>query len=257
MLKVERQNVIERELNKQGFVLVPALSEMFRCSEETIRRDLKEMESMGRLVRTHGGAYLMEKYDKSYPTNLRKSYYLNTKERLAQRAMQYISDNDVIMMDSSTTCLTLAELLAKSQKPLTIITNSHQICNVCNESNTNINLICLGGTFRKRTSSFADAHTAELIRSYHAEQCFISCPKVTREYGLSDNNLNEARVRENMLKNSQARYLIVDHTKFDASANILFEGLNQIDVIITDRRLDPEWEEYAAAAKIKLDYCIE
>ena len=163
MLKVERQNVIERELNKQGFVLVPALSEMFRCSEETIRRDLKEMESMGRLVRTHGGAYLMEKYDKSYPTNLRKSYYLNTKERLAQRAMQYISDNDVIMMDSSTTCLTLAELLAKSQKPLTIITNSHQICNVCNESNTNINLICLGGTFRKRTSSFADAHTAELI----------------------------------------------------------------------------------------------
>lgn len=44
-MKIERQNIIDQEINKQGFVLVPAMSEMLKCSEETIRRDLKEMES--------------------------------------------------------------------------------------------------------------------------------------------------------------------------------------------------------------------
>ena len=37
MLKIERQNIIDQEINKQGFVLVPAMSEMLKCSEETIR----------------------------------------------------------------------------------------------------------------------------------------------------------------------------------------------------------------------------
>ena len=45
MLKVERQKIIRGELQKQGFVLVPALGKLFNCSEETIRRDLKEMEN--------------------------------------------------------------------------------------------------------------------------------------------------------------------------------------------------------------------
>ena len=74
MLKIERQNLIDQEIRKAGYVLVPNLSELLKCSEETIRRDLKEMERTGRLVRTHGGAYLVEKYDKGYPVELRKSY---------------------------------------------------------------------------------------------------------------------------------------------------------------------------------------
>ena len=72
MLKIDRQTAIEQELTKNGSVLIPNLSKQLQCSEETIRRDLKELESIGKLTRTHGGAYLMDKYDKSYPTKLRK-----------------------------------------------------------------------------------------------------------------------------------------------------------------------------------------
>lgn len=234
-MKIERQNIIDQEINKQGFVLVPAMSEMLKCSEETIRRDLKEMESQGRLMRTHGGAYLIENFDKTYPTNLRKAYYHQTKD-----------------------CLALAEAMIRSQKMLTVITNSLQICLLCNESNiNNINLICPGGAFRRRTSSFADQHTIDMLRTYHADRAFISCPKLTVEYGLSDNHLSEARVRETMLKQSQERYLIVDHTKFNSSANILFEGLELVDMIITDQKLDEDWERYIASRGIKVEYCTE
>ena len=141
MVKFERQSIIEQELVSQGFILIPAMSALLQCSEETIRRDLKEMEKAGKLTRTHGGAYLIEKYDKSYPTALRKTYMHRAKGKMAHLAMQHIRENDVIMLDSSTTCLALAETLAQSKMNLTIITNSLPICNLCNDSNTNINSV--------------------------------------------------------------------------------------------------------------------
>ena len=124
MLKVERHSIIDQEIKKQGFVLVPGLSELLRCSEETIRRDLKEMEKAGKLVRTHGGAYLIEKYDKGYPIELRKSYLQHTKERLADAAVSLIHENDVVMLDSSTTCLTIAETILARSLSVTLITNA-------------------------------------------------------------------------------------------------------------------------------------
>ena len=169
MLKIERHNIIEQEIRKQGYVLVPGLSELLDCSEETIRRDLKEMEKAGKLVRTHGGAYLIEKYDKGYPIELRKSYLQHTKERLAETAMSLIRENDVIMLDASTTCLAIAQAILASGMSATIITNSLEVCNLFGEVNSNINLICVGGTYRRRTSSFADPNTVEALRRYYAD----------------------------------------------------------------------------------------
>ena len=64
MLKLERQLFIEKELHEKGRVLVSEHSKVLDCSEETIRRDIKEMEAAGKLNKIHGGAYLPDKYDK-------------------------------------------------------------------------------------------------------------------------------------------------------------------------------------------------
>ena len=257
MLKIERHNVIDQEIRKQGFVLVPGLSELLSCSEETIRRDLKEMEKAGKLVRTHGGAYLVEKYDKGYPIELRKSYLQHTKERLAEAAIALIKENDVVMLDASTTCLAIAAAILARGLTVTLVTNSLEVCRLFEETTTNINLICVGGTFRRRTMSFADPNTVEALRRYYADKAFISCPKVSVEFGLSDNHISEANVRKQMLKNAQKRFLVVDHTKFEGTANILFEGLESIDVLITDQKLPEEWESFAQRHGIELRYAAE
>ena len=66
MLKIERFARIEEELKKKGSLEIPSLSQMLGCSEETVRRDLRELESVGKLNRIRGGAYLSDKYDKTY-----------------------------------------------------------------------------------------------------------------------------------------------------------------------------------------------
>ena len=75
MLKLERQLFIEKELHEKGSVLVSELSKVLDCSEETIRRDIKEMEAAGKLNKIHGGAYLPDKYDKGVPIELRESFF--------------------------------------------------------------------------------------------------------------------------------------------------------------------------------------
>jgi Transcriptional regulators of sugar metabolism len=97
----------------------------------------------------------------------------------------------------------------------------------------------------------------EAIRRYYADKAFISCPKLSTEYGLSDNHISEANVRRQMLKNAQKRILVVDHTKFEGTANILFDGLDEIDMIITDQHLPGDFEEYAAKRKIEVRYSQE
>jgi len=257
MLKIERQNLIDQEIRKAGFVLVPSLSELLHCSEETIRRDLKEMEKTGALVRTHGGAYLVEKYDKGYPIELRKSYLQHTKERMAEAAVSEIQENDVVMLDSSTTCLAVAEAILAHGMSVTLITNSLAICNLFSEANSSVNLIALGGTFRRRTASFADPNTVEAIRCYYADVAMVSCPKANAEFGLSDNHISEANVRRRLLKNAKRKILILDHTKFEGTANILFDGLDEADLIITDQRVPEEFERYAADRGIAIRYVQE
>ena len=255
MLKSKRQSLITEELSRQGFVLISSLSEIFDCSEETIRRDLKEMEKDGQLVRTHGGAFVIDQFDKSYPTDLRKTMLHAEKEKMAKAALRYIKSSEVIFLDSSTTCLTLASELIRSNMEITVITNSLLICNLCNEYNTNINLICAGGVFRRRTTSFTDYHTIDFLEKYHADACFISPPKVTMQHGLSDNHLSEARVREKMIQQADRCYLMLDHTKFGPDANILFEGIDRARTIITNEPLPHAWETFAKEKGIKLDYC--
>ena len=254
MLKIERQNLVDQELRKAGYVLVPELSRMLNCSEETVRRDLREMEMAGKLVRTHGGAYLVEKYDKGYPIELRKSYLPHTKERMAAVAVREIQENDMVMLDSSTTCLAIAEAILAVDLNVTLITNSLAICDLFKETNSNVNLIGIGGVFRRRTSSFADPNTVEALRHYYADKAFISCPKLSVEQGLSDNHISEATVRQQMLRSAEKKILVVDHTKFEGTANHLFDGLENVNVIITDQPLPEDFAAYAAKRKMQVLY---
>ncbi len=171
--------------------------------------------------------------------------------------MSLIHENDVIMLDASTTCLAIAHAILNRGLGVTLITNSLEVCNLLGEANSNISLVCVGGTFRRRTSSFADPNTVEALRRYYADKAFVSCPKVNAEFGLSDNHISEANVRRQMLCNAQRKVLVVDHTKFEGNANILFDGLEKIGLIITDQHLPEAFEAYAAQREIEVRICQE
>ena len=56
MLTSQRKKIILEKLAEDGQVLAKQLSEMFGLSEDTVRRDLRELDAEGLLQRVHGGA---------------------------------------------------------------------------------------------------------------------------------------------------------------------------------------------------------
>lgn len=254
MLKISRHNFINQELQKNGSVLISDLCQQLNCSTETIRRDLKELEAAGKLRRIYGGAYLPETYDKGVPITLRETFFPYEKQHMAELALNYISDGDVLMLDASSTCLRLAQTLLDTDRKVTIITNSLRICNIFNKYPIDENIICLGGQLRSKTSSFVGYKTTDMIKGYIADKVFISCPSVDINYGLTDNNLDEAMIRKTMLEHAKKHYLIADHTKFSSHSEVVIADLSQIDTIITDREVSPEWKARCDEFHIVLNY---
>lgn len=256
MLKIDRQQFIERELHLNGSILISDISKKLNCSEETIRRDLKEMEQRKLLTRIHGGAYLEEGYEKSVPIQLRETFLPEEKQRLADFILNsYIHENDILMLDSSTTCLTLAQQLLHSGLNLTIITNSLRICNLYDTNSSNVKLVCTGGTLRQRTSSFVGFTTTQAISQHIADKCFISCPAIDLQYGLLDNSMRESSIRKSYIQQSRKHFFIGDHTKFSEKADIVIAELNALNNIITNQKLSKAWNDKCSALDITIDYC--
>lgn len=238
MLKFERQNKILELLNENDSLLVTEMSKIFKCSDETIRRDLKELDKAKLLTRTHGGAFMARKNDKTYPTKIRNILLLNEKTRLSEKAIDFIDENNFVFLDSSTTCYQLTKLLISKKLNVTIATNSILIANLCTETKNNIELVLLGGHLRNNNMSTIGIESLQQIKNYYADKCIISPPKLNIEMGLFDNNNYEASIRKAMIDNSSYNILIVDHTKLTDFTNYKICDFNSINLLITNKKLD-------------------
>lgn len=251
MLAVDRLKIIEELLLENGSVMISNLSEYLKVSEETIRRDLEKLEKKNKLRRVRGGAYLPEASDNEVPIGIRENIFLEEKELIGKASAELIEDGDCIMFDSSTTVLHIAKNLKKSRKNVTIITNSLKIANEF-EHSKNVELICLGGNFRKSTSSFVGYMTTENLERFSADKAFISCSSIGPDFSVTDNHELEAAVRRNMLKNSVKKYLAVDYTKFDSPSANRICNLSDFDAIIADKKIPEKYEKNLIKNKVEI-----
>lgn len=253
MLKIERHEKIMDILRLRGSVLVTELSTRFSCSDETIRRDLKELEEKNELHRTHGGAFLPNKHDKSYPSEIRQVLLQAEKKTIVSKAVQLIHDNDFLFLDSSTTCLELGKCIIQANLSVTIVTNSLLLAQLCASQKNDVDLILLGGALRTHTLSTASAESLDQLNNYYADICFLSPPKISLEVGMTDNRMNEARVRSRMIERANKTVLLADHTKFQDYANLPVSALEKIDVLITDAGLANNWYAFAKEHAIQIE----
>ena len=90
MIKLERHNRILKSLNDTGTISISEMTKELKCSKETIRKDLVELEKIGKLVRIHGGAYLADVYDKGFPISLKKTLLKEEKIYMSNIALEFI-----------------------------------------------------------------------------------------------------------------------------------------------------------------------
>lgn len=249
MLALERQQQILDSLYRDKRLYVGELSARFSVTKETVRRDLEKLEKRGFLKRTYGGAVIDRKNSEELPYTERQTINQQLKQTIASLAVQCLCDGDHVMLDATSTAY---ELLAATQhfKNLTITTNSARIAAECADSPHTV--ITLGGELRKRSMSYVGSLTEEYARHFNGDVCFFSCRGIHSARGITEATLSEARVKRTMIEQCERRVLLVDHTKFDKATFVHLCGFNQVDVIITDKKPTPEWEEKIIGCGIQL-----
>lgn len=243
MLKMERLIKIENFLNENKKATVVQLSKELDVTLETVRKDLDSLEKSGVLKRVHGGAYLVNAFDREVPIGFRNEMFKSEKDQLSKISAKQIVRGDNIALDSSTTSFHIAQQIRKQQISCTIITNSLEITSYL-QGEPYLNLILIGGRFREISHSFIGSSATDMIDNYVIDKFFISCSGISREWGLTDNNQSEGVVRKKFISQSNLNYLVIDHTKFDFRTVYKIVDFDKIDFIITDQKLNKKWLEF-------------
>ena len=252
MLAVERINKIKEILINQKTAKVSDLSALFNVTEETIRRDLQKLEDESFLVRSYGGAFIDEGVKTDIDISFREFSHVEGKQRIAAKCIDYIHDGNSVFLDASTTSLFIANNLAN--KNITLVTNSLRIANVLVD-HTNINLIIIGGGFNHSDMSMLGRNAELNINSYFFDTAFISCRSLSREYGVTDSNEQQAEIRKLAIEHANKVFLVADYTKFDRTSFTRICGFDKIHNIVVDSKLSRDWSDFLKEKHIGLIEC--
>lgn len=231
MVSLERMDRILEILTKRKIMSTIELEALMYCSTSTLRRDLIELEKEGKIARGHGEVRLITSNNIEYIYSARVREEEKGKRHIADIASTFITDNQSIFIDSSSTASMLVPYLATS-KNLCVITNGIEVARKLNDFD-NVTLFLSGGHINYGTNSSLGEFASEFINNFHADLAFMSCRGLDK-YGTYEANHNQARIKQQMIKNSDKSILLVDHSKFNTSHYFKLAHFRDLDCIITD-----------------------
>jgi DeoR/GlpR family transcriptional regulator of sugar metabolism len=236
MLTAERRRSIMQLLQRDGQVLASELSKNLQVSEDTIRRDLRELANAGVLQRVHGGALLRSPIPASF--TVRQKQTAEAKVAIAKAAVKLIRNDQVIILDGGTTPLQVAQHLPPDLRA-TVITHSPPIAAALAE-HTEIEVIVIGGKLYKHEMVATGAATVEAFRNIRADICFLGVCSLHPDAGISTVDLEEAYVKRAMIDGSAQVIALTSAEKLGIAAPYIIGPLRKLTHLVTERAVSDE-----------------
>lgn len=179
MLKEERHNYILHLISLYNKVHSNTLSKKLNVSEDTIRRDLKELAENGFVKKVHGGAMANPHITSAQINPTRNEELLI----IATKAKEFIHNDEVIILDGNPVNLILVDLLPRDLNAL-IFTNSLTIATKLCEFQ-NLEVIFLGGKIMHKSLISAGLEVINYLKDIHADVCLIEASSIHPDIGIT------------------------------------------------------------------------
>lgn len=224
-----------RLLQEQGHASVSALSDELDVSEVTIRKDMRFLEERKLLVRTHGGAVLLDHYVYDLPFEEKATRHSEEKKRIGEAAAGLVEDGDTVILDSGSTTLYIARNL-RNKKDLTVTTASIHIALELLRI-PNLELLMLGGIVRPTSASVVGAYAEQMLREHSFRRLFLAGDGFDVKYGLTTTNTLEAHLNRIMIASAQQIILVVDSSKLGRRGLSRICGVEEVHTIVIDDKV--------------------
>ena len=236
MFLEERQEAILNLLARDGKVRVKDLSEMFKVTEDCIRKDLGALEKQGKLKRTYGGAVVRRENLHMLEVSKHRNTDVEAKRRIAQAAVKLIHEKDMVFLDISTSNLAIAELLVKTDREMTVVTNMIDILVVL-ARNPKIRLVFAGGKINKSRDGFWGGMTLDFISKLKPDIAFVGAVGVdVKENSVSTYDIEDGINKAAIVRVAKRAYVVAEARKLSNDGNYNYTSLDTLSGLITDSK---------------------
>ncbi|MET1080951.1 MAG: DeoR/GlpR family DNA-binding transcription regulator [Pseudomonas sp.] len=234
-LGVQRKILILELLASDGQVLAKDLSERFGVSEDSIRRDLRDLSKEGLLQRVHGGA--LPASAAVAPFRRRTTLDTTAKQALATAALALLRPGQILLIDGGTTCAELVRQIPRDLA-LTVVTHSPSIA-VELVDHPRVEVIMLGGQLFKHSIVNLGAATVEAMAHIRADLFFMGVTGVHPTEGLSTGHLEEAHIKRALAARAAETVVMASKSKLNAASSYTIGQLGLIQTLVLEADSSP------------------
>ncbi|WP_429807916.1 DeoR/GlpR family DNA-binding transcription regulator [Ensifer sp. B1-9] len=211
MLTTQRRALISARLTRDGEIVAKRLADELNLSEDTIRRDLREMAAEGLLKRVHGGALPLVPALPNFTA--RQEIAGDVKRRLGRKAAAMIEAGQTIFLDGGTSNAEIARALPREMR-LTVVTHAPTIAAELERHEAEV--ILVGGRLYKHSMVATGAAPLAAIADIRVDLFFLGVTAIHPVHGVSTGDFEEAAVKRTVLKQAADTYVLATPEKFGA-----------------------------------------
>lgn len=236
MLTRHRKELLLARLKQDGQIIARSLSEELGLSEDTIRRDLRELAAEGLLQRVHGGALPLDPPLPPSPAmgnfNQRQQIASDAKPAIARAAAAMIAPGQVVFIDGGTTAVQLARALPADLR-CTVVTHSPSVAVELAEHPL-VEVILIGGRLFKHSIVAMGPSALEAITQIRTDIYFMGVCSLHPESGISTGDFDEAGIKRAISSMAQRTVVLASPEKLDTASPYQIAPLSQVSAIIVN-----------------------
>jgi DeoR/GlpR family transcriptional regulator of sugar metabolism len=241
VLTAERRQAILVRLEQDGKVVASELVDALGVSEDTVRRDLRELAAGGLVQRVHGGALPPPPAAASFAQRLEIAP--EAKAHLAEAALPLLESARVLVLDGGTTALELARRLP--DRALTVLTNSPPVAAAL-AGHPRAEVVLIGGRLLKDAQVTVGSEAVDALRRVRADVCVLGICSLHPELGVTASEHDEAHVKRAMVAASADVLALATADKLRTASPWLVAPLADLTHLVTDAG-EELTADYAAA----------
>jgi DeoR/GlpR family transcriptional regulator of sugar metabolism len=244
MLAAQRRDLLLERLRVDGRLVAKDLAAELGVSEDSVRRDLRELAAAGLCQRVYGGALPVSPAIADHAG--RERVEPASKERVAALAARLVAPGSTAIIDGGTTALAVVRALPLDLAA-TVVTHSPTVAAALVD-HRDVEVFLLGGRLFKHSLVTCGAAAVEAAHAVTADVFLLGVTGVHHEAGLTTGDADEAAMKRALARRAADTYVLASAEKIGAASRFAVLPLGEVTGLVTDADPDaPAMRELLAA----------
>jgi DeoR/GlpR family transcriptional regulator of sugar metabolism len=246
MLQEERHHFIVQRIHQYNKVIASDLCQQLNVSLDTVRRDIKELEKKGKVIKVHGGAISPHFHQ---PFQQQEVYALSEKKAIAKKALSLVEDGMTLLTGGGTVMLEFAKMLPEkltgtffSVSPLVALEAAQR---------SSVEVILVSGRLSRNSYICTGSSVANALAELRVDLCLLGTNGISFNEGVTDFDWEVAQVKKSILRCAERKAILSLSEKLGSLQKVQVCKTNEIDYLITELNpADEKLKPYRTACTV-------